>query len=155
MKGRKPKPTLMRELEGNPGKRPINDREPRAPAGIPDCPDFLDDEAKAEWFRIVPVLMEMGLLSRADRSALAAYCMAYSRWVRAEGLVRKFGEIVKSPEKGFPMKSPYLTVADQALETMRKLMVEFGLTPSSRSRIRVPDHGDAASEFEQFLEEAG
>ena len=52
------------------------------------------------------------------------------------------------------MKSPYLTVADQALETMRKLMVEFGLTPSSRSRIRVPDQGDAASEFEEFLEEA-
>ena len=78
-----------------------------------------------------------------------------SRWVRAEMLVRKYGEIVKSPEKGFPMKSPYLTVADQALETMRKLMVEFGLTPSSRSRIRVPEQGDAASEFEQFLEDAG
>lgn len=155
MRGRKPKPTIMKSLEGNPGKRPINDREPTPPAGIPDCPEFLDDEAKAEWFRTVPVLKEMGLLSRADRSALAAYCMAYSRWVKAEEQVRKFGTIVKSPEKGFPMKSPYLTVADQALETMRKLMVEFGLTPSSRSRIRVPDNGNAAGEFERFLEEAG
>ena len=36
--------------------------------------------------------------------------------------------------------------------SMRKLMVEFGLTPSSRSRIKVPDGGDAADEFDRFLE---
>ena len=100
MKGRKPKPTLMRDLEGNPGKRPINDREPRAPAGIPDCPEFLDDEAKAEWFRMVTVLKEMGLLSLADRSALAAYCTAYCRWVHAEEQVRKFGDDREEPGKG-------------------------------------------------------
>ena len=50
------------------------------------------------------------------------------------------------------MKSPYLTVADQALESMRKFMVEFGLTPSARSRIRVPEGGDAADEFDLFVE---
>jgi P27 family predicted phage terminase small subunit len=72
--------------------------------------------------------------------------------VKAEEQVRKYGTIVKSPVKGFPMKSPYLTVADQALETMRKFMVEFGLTPSSRSRIRVPGQSNAADEFEAFLE---
>jgi P27 family predicted phage terminase small subunit len=48
------------------------------------------------------------------------------------------------------MKSPYLTVADQAMEAMRKFMTEFGLTPSSRSRIKVMDKA-AADEFEQFL----
>jgi P27 family predicted phage terminase small subunit len=98
------------------------------------------------------VLKDMGLLSLADRTALAAYCTAYSRWVQAEEQVRKFGAIVKSPEKGFPMKSPYLVIADQALETMRKFMVEFGLTPSSRSRIRIPDDPHAIDEFEAFLE---
>ena len=94
----------------------------------------------------------MGLLSRADRPALAAYCTAWSRLVEAEGMVKKFGAIVKSPEKGFPMKSPYLSIADQAMETMRKLMVEFGLTPSSRSRIKVPDGGEPGDEFDRFLE---
>ena len=108
--------------------------------------------AKAEWERVIPELQMMGLLSTADRAALAAYCTAWARWVEAEAMVRKLGTIVKSPEKGFPMKSPYLTIADQALETMRKLMVEFGLTPSSRSRIKVPDDGEAADEFDQFLE---
>jgi P27 family predicted phage terminase small subunit len=152
MRGRKPKPTLLKVLDGNPGKRPLNEREPSAPPGIPECPAWLDEEAKAEWERVIPELQEMGLLSSADRAALAAYCTAWSRWVEAEAQVKKFGTVVKSPEKGFPMKSPYLSIADQALETMRKLMVEFGLTPSSRSRIKVPEDGDAADEFDQFLE---
>ena len=152
MKGRKPKPTLLKLLDGNPGKRPLNDREPVPPDGVPDCPDFLDDTAREEWFRTAQVLKEMQLLSRADRSALAAYCVAYSRWVQAEAQVKKHGMIVKSPDKGFPMKSPFLSIADQTMEEMRKFMVEFGLTPSSRSRIRVPDDPAAASALDDFLE---
>ena len=154
MRGRKPKPTVLKLLDGNPGKRPLNDREPTAPQGVPDPPSWLDDEARAEWFRTVQVLSDMGLMSRADGTALAAYCTIYSRWVHAEAQVRKFGTIVKSPEKNFPMTSPYLTVANQSLEAMRKFLVEFGLTPSSRSRIHLPTEGDAASEFDRFTESA-
>ena len=152
MKGRKPKPTVLKVLDGNPGKRPLNQREPKAPQGLPEAPSWLDAEAQAEWERVTSDLQEMGLLSRADRPALAAYCTAWSRWVEAEAMVKKLGPIVKSPDKGFPMKSPYLTIADQALETMRKLMVEFGLTPSSRSRIRVSGPSEPGDEFDQFLE---
>ncbi|HEX5106418.1 MAG TPA: phage terminase small subunit P27 family [Pirellulaceae bacterium] len=131
MKGRKPKPTLLKLLDGNPGKRPLNEREPVALQGLPAPPQWLDAEAKAEWERIIPDLAEMGVLSRADRPALAAYCTAWSRWVEAEGMVKKFGMIVKSPEKGFPMKSPYLSIADQALETSqnRPLPSFFTWTP--------------------------
>lgn len=150
MRGRKPKPTILKALAGNPGKRRVNDAEPQVPNGLPDCPDFLDDEAKAEWFRVASILNQMGLLTRADRSALAAYCVAYSRWVHAEAEVKKYGTVVLSPNKKFPMKSPYLSIADQAMESMRKFMVEFGLTPSSRSRIKVMDTA-AADEFDEFL----
>jgi hypothetical protein len=48
MRGRKPKPTFLKVLDGNPGKRPLNDQEPRPPQGIPDRPDWLDAEAQAE-----------------------------------------------------------------------------------------------------------
>ena len=139
-------------LDSNPGKRPLNDREPEPAQGIPVRPDWLDAEAQAEWDRVSAELQVMGLMSLSNRAALAAYCTAWSRWVEAEAMVKKFGMIVKSPEKGFPMKSPYLSIADQALETMRKLMVEFGLTPSSRSRIRVPPDGDEIDELDRFLE---
>ena len=155
MRGPSPKPTIIRKLEGNPSKRPLNDREPIPPDGVPDCPDHLNEEARAEWFRTAQVLQTMGLLSKADRAALGCYCTAYSRWVQAERDVAKFGTVVKSPSTGFPLKSPYLTVADQSIETMRKFMVEFGLTPSSRSRIKVPNNHEAKDEFDQFMMEAG
>lgn len=151
MRGRKPKPTVLKIREGNPGKRSLNKAEPNAPSDVPTCPDFLDEVAQEEWERISGILTEMGLLSTADRAALSAYCTVYSRWVHAEQQVKKFGTIVKSPEKGFPMKSPYLTVADQAMESMRKFLVEFGLTPSSRSRIRVETKKSAEDEFDAFV----
>ena len=153
MRGRKPKPTMLKLLSGNPGKRKLNKEEPIA-AGIPGCPEFLDAVAKEEWNRCVKVLAEMGVLTKADRAALAGYCVAYSRWVEAEALVKRYGMIVKSPEKGFPMKSPYLTVADQALESRRKLMVEFGMTPSSRSRLKMSDSNSAGDAFDLFMEQA-
>lgn len=96
MRGRKPKPTVLKVLEGNPGKRRINDREPAAPGWIPDCPDYLDDVGRDEWQRTGEVLRYMGFLSLADRTALAAYSTAYSRWVQAEAAVKKYGTIVKS-----------------------------------------------------------
>lgn len=140
-RGRKPKPTQLRAAEGNRGKRALNRREPRPPDRMPDCPAYLDDAARGEWDRVAALLREMQLLTEADATALAAYCSAYSRWLHAEDQVRKFGPIVKSPVKGFPMKSPYLTMSERAVESMRKFMVEFGLTPSSRSRIHLHDAG--------------
>ena len=154
MPGPSPKPTKLKILHGNPGKRPLNDREPIPAAGTPECPDWLDAEAKAEWARIVPELEFMGLLTRIDRCALAAYCQTYSRWATAEQQVAKFGTIVKSPEKQFPMKSPYLTIADQAMDAMRRFLVEFGMTPASRTRIRVPQDGEGADELDAFLDSA-
>ena len=152
MKGRKPTPTVIKLREGNPGKRAINHNEPQPPPGVPECPEFLTAEAKTEWERMTALLEQMGLLSHADRAALAAYCQCYGRWVHAEQQVAKYGTIVKSPDKGFPMKSPYLTVADQAMEAMRKFLVEFGLTPSSRSRIRITATSAAEDEFQAFVE---
>ena len=37
-RGRKPKPTALKVLEGNPGKRPLNDREPVPPKGRAQMP---------------------------------------------------------------------------------------------------------------------
>jgi phage terminase small subunit len=60
MRGRKPKPTVLKIREGNPGKRAINAQEPTAPAGIPERPAMLQGEAAAEWGRTSTLLHEMG-----------------------------------------------------------------------------------------------
>ena len=132
MKGRKPKPSLIKLLDGNPGKRPVNDREPPLLEGAPEPPEWLDAEAQAEWGRVTADLISMGLLSRADRPALAAYCTAWSRWVEAEAMVKKYGAIVKSPEKGFPMKSPYLSIAELHAQKNRELWDTLRYAGASR-----------------------
>jgi len=135
-RGRKPKPTRLKILEGNPGKRPLNLNEPQCEEGIPECPEFLCTEAKQEWNLLAPMLHNSGLLTKLDRNALAALCQVWARWLKAEELLKKHGLLVKSPNN-FLMQNPALAIANKSLEQMRLLLTEFGLTPSSRSRIPV------------------
>lgn len=48
-RGRKPKPTAVKVLEGNPGKRSLNTNEPKPQKKTPRCPAWLEAEAKKEW----------------------------------------------------------------------------------------------------------
>jgi len=136
MAGRRPKPTNLKTLAGNPGKRALNKSEPR-PEGIPTCPSHLSKAAKAEWKRISRELITLGLLTHCDRAALAAYCAAYARWVDAETSVQKFGMVMKSPKSGYPIANPYVGIGNTAMDQMRKFIVEFGLSPASRTRLQV------------------
>jgi P27 family predicted phage terminase small subunit len=155
MPGRRPKPTALKELEGNPGKRPLNRSEPK-PTGIPSCPKHLDKGARAEWKRISAELIKLGLLTSVDRAALAAYCAAYSRWAEAELSVQKYGAVIKSPKSGYPIQNPYVGIANTAMDQMRKFMVEFGLTPASRSRLQMtPDAPPGQDAFESFMQSIG
>lgn len=153
MRGRKPKPTALKELAGNPGKRPLPQNEPKpgVPSSPPYAPRHLGSEAKREWRRLVPRLMAVGIFTELDYAALALYCEAYGRWVVAEEHLRADteGEILVS-EKGFRYINPWRTVANQAWEQMRKILVEFGMTPSSRSRVKV-EKGEDLDPFEEYL----
>lgn len=112
------------------------------PKRLPSPPDHLTEAEKAEWRRIGKHLLEAGLLTKLDLDVLEAYCRAYVRWVEAEGQVRKYGTVIKSPN-GYPIQSPYLAIANKAMEQMRSLMGELGLTPASRARI--PKQSTSAS----------
>jgi len=135
MTGRKPKPTWLKQLAGNPGKRPLNESEPKPPAMIPDCPPQLCDEARAEWGRITPLLYAMGVLAEVDRAAVAAYCEYWAEWADAREKIRATGKIIKAGKNGYPIANPYVAIANTAADLMRKFIVEFGMTASSRSRI--------------------
>ena len=150
MAGRKPKPTALKELQGNPGKRALNKSEPK-PTGIPKCPPHLDKAAKAEWRRIAADLTQLGLLTSIDRAALSAYCSSWARWVNAEDSIRKFGVVIKSPKSGYPVQNPYVGVANTALDQMRKFLTEFGMTPASRSRLHVEPLAPDVDPFEAFM----
>lgn len=128
-------PAHLRILSGNPSKRPIPS-QPQPETKAPSCPEHLAGEARAEWERIAPELLRLGLLSHIDRAALAAYCVAYGRWVEAEKHLNQHG--LTNGEK----KSPYLLIAEKALDTLRKFSNEFGLTPASRSKVSAQPPSD-------------
>jgi len=137
MRGRRPKPSRLKLLTGNPGKRPLNADEPRPEVAIPECPAELGPVAHREWDRMAPQLASLRILTQLDRAALAAYCGAYAMWAEATEAIQKFGTMVKSPT-GYPVQSPYVSIANRQTEIMMRIASEFGFTPASRSRISAP-----------------
>ena len=133
-RGRKPLPTKLKLFRGTLRSDRRNPREASLGDGLPTCPRALSPAAKREWRRVAHELAQAGLLTVVDRAGLAAYCAAWSRWIEAEEALRKYGTIMKS-QSGYPMVSPYFSVASKSLEQMRLLLGEFGMTPSSRSRV--------------------
>ena len=133
-RGRKPKPTALKILEGNPGKRPLNENEPIPPKGIVKCPSWLEPEAKKEWKRLAPSLEAMGVLTQVDLTAFAGYCQAYARWREAEEFLTQHGSIFKTPS-GYVQQVPQVSIAQQNLKIMQSFCSEFGLTPATRARI--------------------
>lgn len=133
-RGRKPKPTALKTLEGNPGKRQLNINEPKPLAKAPSCPKWLDPEAKKEWKRLSKKMEQVGILTEIDMAAFAGYCQAYARWKAAEEFISKHGSIVKTPS-GYWQQVPQVSIAQQYMKAMQKFAEQFGLTPASRSRI--------------------
>jgi P27 family predicted phage terminase small subunit len=142
MRGRRPKPTRMKLLTGNPGKRPMNEDEPKPESIIPDCPTALGPVARQEWDRLAGELGKLKLLTNLDRAALAAYCGAYALWAESTEAIQKYGTMVKSPS-GYPIQSPYVSIANRQAKIMMRIASEFGFTPASRSRISTPGKGEA------------
>jgi P27 family predicted phage terminase small subunit len=133
MRGRKPIPT--------PGTLAAT-----ALAALPRCPDHLNALARKEWRRLATPLFDAGILTLADRAALAAYCVAYARWVEAERKLAETPTLLKAPS-GYVQQSPWLTVANKQMELMGRYMSELGLTPVARTRV---DRGGVAEGPQQF-----
>lgn len=141
MKGRKPKPTAMKKLQGTyrPDRASKNEPKPPIPERAPYALRHLSDEAQKEWRRIVKALMELGLYTDIDRVALEMYCQAYGDWLYAEKKWRAQGAVLISDETGNAYQNPWYWIANKEWEKLRKMLPEFGLTPSARSRLTVDE----------------
>jgi len=146
MAGPKPKPTNLKLLQSNPGKRRLNFDEFRPLTSIPKCPKHLKGEASREWKRITEELAKYGLVSEVDRNALAMICTLWARYVDAEVAIEKAakadpasqGLFVKTPN-GFSVQSPWVAISNKAMEQYRLYLTEFGLSPASRTKVTPSD----------------
>lgn len=112
----RPKPTALKVLAGNPGRRPINDREPDTGALDLDPPNDLSADAVPHWRRVAPMLVKAGVLKQSDRDLLTCYCEAFAAWQ----------ESVRAGKPNVPM-----------LTQVRQMLNEMGMTPAARTRIVV------------------
>lgn len=121
-------------LAGNPGRRPLPDKEPDVEIKIPDPPELLEGVALDQWQRLSREFFKLGIMSEIDRDALAIYCKLYDRWTEAEGKIKTEGLTLKTIN-GNIIQSPYVGIVNRCVELMNKYLIEFGMTPSSRTRV--------------------
>ena len=139
--GPAPQPTVLKINHGNPGKRPLNDREPKPPRRRPRRPQWLQGEGRKVWEELVPLLDGMGVLTVVDRLSLARYCKLTADWVKLSKVIDEHGDVYPVRDKqdktvGFRML-PQVKVRESLSAELRQLDREFGLTPSARSRLIV------------------
>lgn len=148
------KPDALKKLQGNPGKRPLNHAEPKFPKfefnGLPAPPSWLNSPAKREWKRMVPLLHNAGVLTQADLSSLAAYCQAYGQFIEATKVIKAEGYTFES-DKGNILQRPEVGIANTAMKLMVTIAREFGMTPSSRSNIKVEEVEESPNPFAVFI----
>jgi len=143
MRGRKPKPTQIKILEGSFVKNPQrqNTREPDAPDRLPRCPSHLNDVGKKKWRETLALLKEMGIASAAYADLLELYADTYSSWRDAREKVLKLGiaTITKVDGSFVIQRNPFETAMHKYRDALMKIEAELGLTPSAKSRLHRPE----------------
>jgi P27 family predicted phage terminase small subunit len=141
MTGRRPKPTYLKVIEGNPGKRPLNKREPKPRGALRHAPAWFDARQKRMWEQVIAQAPN-GLLKHVDRAVVEVFVVASITHEDATVELRRTG-LVTGTGVGTVKENPLLRAQRTAAQTMLRAAAEMGFTPSSRSRVTVvPDFED-------------
>ena len=150
MAGRKPLPTQLKLVKGTARPHRMNPAEPQPSVAVPHPPEHLDAEAAAKFADMATLLARHGVMTELDAGALARYVVIWRRWLEAEAEVKRRGPVVKTAG-GNIIQNPFLAVANKCLAQLGQIESEFGLTPSSRTRIRMAAPAETRDPFEDFL----
>lgn len=151
--GRKPKPSHLKSIQGNPGKRAVNHDEPQGSelSTLPPAPDWLCPIGAAAWQQLGHWLIESKILTASDLHVFETYCDAYATWRAAVDDIARNGITIESPNTGEMKKNPALTAKNEAHRQMTVAGSALGLNPADRSRLAVPGAKDADNPFKNLL----
>ena len=145
MAGRRPTPTELKLVRGNPGKRAINKKEPKPARRIPSAPAHLTSEAQVAWGRLTVLLDRMGVLTEADGFALERLCDCYAEILALREVIDLQGRTYEttSTQGELVLKAnPAVAMLADVDRRFKSYLVEFGLTPAARSKVQVKDNDD-------------
>lgn len=136
-RGPKKTPTHILKVRGS-WRGDTRPNEPEAAPGVPDCPGWLQGEAKAEWERQVPDLCTRKLMSKSYRAALVMFCEAWGTYVECLADIAK-GGLVYITDKGNEVQRPVVGVMHKAFDRAMKMGQQFGFSPSAKAGIQVDE----------------
>jgi P27 family predicted phage terminase small subunit len=146
---RKVVPTKLKIVKGTFRADRANPNEPVYSLEIPEPPDHLNKIGRIEWDRMSKVFFDQGLLSQVDMACLASYCQLFGRWSEAETDLKKSTLLIKTTS-GNIIQNPLLGIANTALKLMNKCLLEFGMTPASRSKVSAKKSKKKADPWADF-----
>lgn len=140
-RGRKPKPTKLHVLRGNPGKKKnlgAHEPEPSQPATL-EPPAWLRDEAKRVWFQLATEFSAQGILTASDVPALANFCVSYADLMIAEQKLQAEGDMIWFDTKSGRIKkeNPWVYVKARAQQQCDKWAAQFGIGASYRAKLEI------------------
>lgn len=146
--GRRPKPTHLKLVQGNPGKRALNGAEPKPERVPPSPPDHLTDAARVAWGRLTVLLDRMGVLTQADAYALERLAELYAEIVDLSGVLQREGRTYESATQNGTIirPRPEAAMLADADRRFRAYLIEFGLTPAARSKVKADGEGATESD---------
>ena len=137
--GRPAVPTQLKILRGNPGKRKIKAGEPAPPESGIAMPEYLGPVAQSRWAVMLPILQGVRVMTRADVEALARYCDTYEWWLATRAKLRADGDtypiLNDKGEVKYIAQRPEVAIAHKLAAQLHALEADFGLTPSSRTKL--------------------
>lgn len=152
-RGPAPKPTRLKVVAGNPGKRKLNTAEPKPRQSVGRTPPtYLSKYAQEMWRELVPELTRLKLLTIVDYRALEMCCDSYSTWRLMREKIEKMGTgssgFVSEAKSGYKQQAAEYTIMTQSMANFSRFLAEFGLSPAARTRIKLDakDEGDAEDE---------
>lgn len=168
--GTKPTPTVLRQLNGNAGGRKMNDKEAMPSRDFPlEAPEWakLNEKGLEVWNRLARMVHRNGLLTECDLGLFARYCDMLPRWYQMKAFIEEHGETYEVSAPVYEgagrdrevvdwktiriAQRPQMKLYIEMSKALQGIEAEFGLSPSSRTRIHAVDENYEGAELDFYF----
>jgi P27 family predicted phage terminase small subunit len=155
--GRPPTPSALKELHGNPGRRPLNENEPKPNVYLPEKPPYEMSEQATQIFRSkASELYQCGILTNLDAEFLAIWAEMMAEYVEIKKEIQEQGRVYykqridgSGNELMEPSRNPNMITLENLRREIRFYSARLGTEPSARVKLQVIKVDE--NEFDDFL----
>lgn len=156
MPGPSATPTAIKQLQGNPGRRRLNEDEPRSPPLSVNAPEWVeqDELVKEFYYAVGNTVRAMNVAQESDAPALELLSICLAEVRRAYQQLGEDGRTDYTAQGG-ETPSAHFKIMSKMIAQAMSIMKEFGMTPAARSRVKTLAKGENKSRLSAFLEGGG